>query len=161
MPAVATIGVYDWTLETWLEALSSADVRLVLDVRQRRGVRGSEYSWANAQRLEAALAEAGIAYEHRKELAPTTELRQLQYQADNQLGAGKRSRQSLAPEYVERYSREILDRVELGTVVEGLPAEGASALLCVERDPEACHRSLIGERLAADFGLPVTHLRPS
>jgi uncharacterized protein (DUF488 family) len=161
MPALATVGVYGWTLDTWLEALSSADVRLVLDVRQRRGVRGSEYAWANAQRLEAALAEAGIAYEHRKELAPTTELRQLQYQADDRLGAGKRSRQTLAPEYVERYTRDILDRVELGPIVEGLPADGASVLMCVERDPEACHRSLIAERMAADFGLPVTHLRPS
>ena len=160
MPAVATIGVYGWTLDAWLEALGSADVGLVLDVRQRRGVRGAEYSWANAQRLEAALAETGIAYEHRKELAPTTELRQLQYEADDRLGAGTRSRQTLAPEYVERYTRAILDRVELGPIVEALPADGASVLMCVERDPEACHRSLIAERLASEFGLPVTHLRP-
>ena len=33
-----------------------ADVRLLLDVRQRRGVRGPEYAWANSQRLQAALA---------------------------------------------------------------------------------------------------------
>jgi hypothetical protein len=32
--------------------------------------------------------------------------------------------------------------------------------MCVERDPEACHRSLIAERLAAEDGIDVTHLRP-
>ena len=128
---------------------------VVLDVRQRRGVRGSEYAWANAARLEAALAAAGIGYGHRKELAPTTELRQLQYREDARTGVGKRSRAELAPAYVERYTREILDRVDLGPLVR----DGA-ALLCVERDPRACHRSLVAERLAAEHGVSVTHLRP-
>jgi uncharacterized protein (DUF488 family) len=126
----------------------------VLDVRQRRGVRGSEYAWANARRLEAALDEAGIGYEHHPELAPTTELRQLQYAEDARAGVGKRSRDLLAPEYVRRYATEILDRVELE------PPPVPSALLCVERDPEACHRSLIAKRLASDHRLPVDHLRP-
>jgi uncharacterized protein (DUF488 family) len=159
--AIATIGVYDWTLDAWLDALRAAGVRVVVDVRQRRGVRGSEYSWANAQRLQAALAAAGISYEHRKELAPTAELRQLQYTEDDRLGVGKRSRAGLAPEYVERYSREILGQVDLQPIVEELPAEGAAALVCVERDPEACHRSLIADRLASEFGFTVMHLRPA
>jgi uncharacterized protein (DUF488 family) len=157
---LATIGVYGFTAETFLATLRQADVRLLLDVRQRRGVRGSEYAWANSARLQAALAEAGIAYRHHKELAPTTELRQLQYREDARLGVGKRSRAELAPEYRERYTREILDRVDLGPTVAEMATDGASALLCVERDPEACHRSLIAERLAADHGVPVTHLRP-
>jgi uncharacterized protein (DUF488 family) len=161
MPAIATIGVYGWTLDAWLAALRAAGVRLVLDVRQRRGVRGSEYAWANAQRLQAVLADAGIAYDHRQELAPTTELRQLQYAEDDRLGVGKRSRVDLAPEYVERYEREILGQVDLPPIVEGLPGTGASVLMCVERDPEACHRSLIADRLAAGFGFTVTHLRPA
>jgi uncharacterized protein (DUF488 family) len=161
MPAIATIGVYGWTLDAWLAALRAAGVRLVLDVRQRRGVRGSEYAWANAQRLQAVLADAGIAYDHRQELAPTTELRQLQYAEDDRLGVGKRSRVDLAPEYVERYEREILGQVDLPPIVEGLPGTGASVLMCVERDPEACHRSLIADRIAAEFGFTVTHLRPA
>jgi uncharacterized protein (DUF488 family) len=133
-------------------------VRLLLDVRQRRGVRGPQYAWANAKRLQAALAGAGIGYRHHPELAPTTELRQLQYREDDRLGVGKRSRRELAPEYRERYVSEILDRADLGEVVAELPGEGGGALLCVERDPEACHRSLIADRIAADHGVPVTHL---
>jgi hypothetical protein len=43
--------------------------------------------------------------------------------------------------------------------VAELPDDGAGALFCVERDPEACHRSLIADRIAT-HGVPVTHLRP-
>jgi uncharacterized protein (DUF488 family) len=160
MRELATIGVYGATLEAFLAELGRADVRLVVDVRQRRGVRGSEYAWANAQRLQRALAGAGVGYSHHKELAPTTELRQLQYAADARTGAGKRSRARLDPEYVERYEREILDEVDLTPIVEAMPDSGATALFCVERDAEACHRSLVAARLAAEFGLALRHLRP-
>jgi uncharacterized protein (DUF488 family) len=160
MPRVVTIGVYGWSLDRFIDALRTADVRQLLDVRQRRGVRGSEYAWANSKRLQAALAEAGIEYRHHPELAPTTELRHLQYAEDARQGVGKRSRAELAPEYVERYTRERLDRVDLASIVEAMPADGAAALFCVERDPEACHRSLVADRIAADFGLPVEHIRP-
>jgi uncharacterized protein (DUF488 family) len=159
-PAVATVGVYGFSAESSLAALRGAGVGLVLDVRQRRGVRGSEYSWANAARLRAALAEAGIGYEHHKELAPTTELRELQYRADERAGVGKRTRVELAPEYVERYTREVLDEVDLTALVSGLPADSVAALLCVERDPDACHRSLVAARMAERFGVGVIHLRP-
>src|ERR671917_2591564 len=111
MTRVATVGVYGFSLETFLDALRAADVGLLLDVRQRRGVRGSDYAWANSQRLQAALADAGIEYRHLKELAPTTELRHLQYAEDARQGVGKRSRAELAPAYVSRYTDEILDRV--------------------------------------------------
>src|SRR3954463_5170307 len=148
MRTLATIGVYGFSGETFLAALRDAGVQLLIDVRQRRGVRGSEYAWANSQRLQAALADGGIEYRHLKELAPTTELRHLQYAEDAKLGVGKRSRVELAPEYVTRYTGEILDRVDLERVVDALPGDAVTALLCVERDPEACHRSLIATRLA-------------
>jgi uncharacterized protein (DUF488 family) len=156
---LATIGVYGWTLEAFLGALRQAEVTLLLDVRQRRGVRGSEYAWANARRLEAALGEAGLGYRHLAELAPTTELRQLQYREDERAAVGKRSRAELSPEYRERYLTEILDRVDLAMLAGEVPLRTA-VLFCVERDPEACHRSLIAARLADEFGLEVGHLRP-
>jgi uncharacterized protein (DUF488 family) len=157
---VATIGVYGFDQAAFLAALASAHVTVLLDVRQRRGVRGSEYAWANSARLQAALADARIEYRHLKELAPTTELRRLQYAEDERRGVGKRSRVELAPEYRERYTHEILDRVDLGPIVASLPADATTALLCVERDPEACHRSLIAERMAGEHGVSVKHLKP-
>jgi uncharacterized protein (DUF488 family) len=159
-PQLATIGVYGWSAATFVAALQRAGVSLLLDVRQRRGVRGSEYAWANSLRLQGAMAEAAIAYRHVPELAPTTELRQLQYREDDRLGVGKRSRQELAPAYRERYTREILDRADLEALVRGLPAEGVSALMCVERDPGACHRSIVAERLVRDHGASVIDLVP-
>jgi uncharacterized protein (DUF488 family) len=157
---LATIGVYTWTLEGFLEALRAADVALLVDVRQRRGVRGREYAWANAKRLQVALADAGIGYSHRRDLAPTTELRQLQYREDDRLGVGKRSRAVLAAAYRDRYVHEILDRADLDALVAELPTDHASALFCVERDPQACHRSLVAARLAEEHGLEILHLVP-
>ncbi|WP_433162636.1 DUF488 family protein, N3 subclade [Kribbella sp. CA-247076] len=155
-----TIGVYGFDAESFLRELRRADVRLLLDVRQRRGVRGPKYAWANSLRLQAALAEAGIAYEHHPELAPTTELRQLQYAEDARQGVGKRTRHELSPAYTHRYTTEILDHADLTPLITSLPTLGATALLCVERDPEACHRSLITHRLTTHPNITIDHLRP-
>jgi len=159
MATIATIGVYGFDRETFLATLAETGIDLMLDVRQRRGVRGSEYAWANARRLQDSLSEAGIGYSHLKELAPTTELRQAQYRADAQRGEGKRSRTVLAPEYADGYTEKILDRVDLAPIVKWIGGSKA-ALLCVERDPEACHRSLIAARLRRDWGFSVEDLRP-
>jgi uncharacterized protein (DUF488 family) len=160
MRRIATIGVYGFTAETFLEKLVGAGVGLLLDLRQRRGVRGHDYSWANSAQLQRALAAADIGYRHLKELAPTTELRQLQYREDDRQDVGKRNRIALAAEYAERYTREILDPFDLGALVAELPVDSATALLCVERDPEACHRSLVAGRLHAEHRLSLTDLRP-
>jgi len=65
---------------------------------------------------------------------------------------------ALADEYRHRYLSEVLDRVDLQTVLESFPDEAVSALLCVERDARACHRSLVAERLHEQFGVPVVNL---
>ena len=113
MPRIATIGVYEFDATSFVAALDEAGVTKVLDIRQRRGVRGASYAWANAQRLQRLLAEARIGYEYHPELAPDTELRHLQYRDDDRQGVGKRSRVRLAPEYVREYTEEILDLVPL------------------------------------------------
>lgn len=160
MLRILTIGIYGFTVGAFLEMLTGSGVGLLLDLRQRRGVRGPDYAWANSVRLQRALAAADISYRHVKALAPTTELRQLQYREDDRQGVGKRNRIALAPEYAERYTCEVLDRFDLGALVAELPSDSTTALLCVERDPEACHRSLVAERLRAMLGLTVTDLRP-
>jgi hypothetical protein len=110
--------------------------------------------------LQAASARAGIGYEHHVELAPTTELRRLQYAEDDRQGVGKRSRRELAPEYARRYTAEVLDHADLAPIAAALPDRGAAALFCVEADPEACHRSLVARRLGERHGVAVEHLRP-
>jgi uncharacterized protein (DUF488 family) len=157
---VASVGVYCFSAETFIARLQAAGIALLVDVRQRRGVRGPQFSWANARRLQALLAESGIAYRHHRELAPTTELRQLQYREDDRTGVGKRTREWLAPEYSRRYTQEILNHAPLDSVVDELAREGPGALFCVECLPGACHRSLIAERLATEHGFAVDHLLP-
>jgi hypothetical protein len=142
MPTVVTIGIYGFTDGAFLEALRAADVRMLIDVRQRRGVRGREYSWANSNRLQGALAEAGIEYRHRKDLATTTELRRLQYEEDAKLGVGQRSRVELAPVVRRRYEDEVLGEVDLARLVDEL-APKRLPLCCAwsEIRPRATARS--------------------
>jgi uncharacterized protein (DUF488 family) len=160
MPRIATIGVYEFDATSFVAALDEGGITKVLDIRQRRGVRGSQYAWANAQRLQKLLAEARIAYEYHPELAPDTEMRQLQYREDDRQGVGKRSRVRLAPDYVREYTEEILDLVPLQPLIDRLPVHGMGALLCVEATAQACHRSLVAGRLAERFGFEVTHIEP-
>jgi hypothetical protein len=156
---LVTIGVYGFTAESFFEALTRADVRLLLDVRQRRGVRGSDYAWANSARLQASLAEAGIAYGHHRELAPSTELRRLQYAEDDRLGVGKRSRVELAAQYTHRYTREILDRVDLEPLVAELPRRGRRPP--VRRARSRGLPSIADRRAARDPPRRVGRARPS
>jgi uncharacterized protein (DUF488 family) len=156
---IATIGVYGFDRSAFLRTLAEAEIDVLVDVRQRRGVRGSEYAWANSQRLQAALAEAGIEYVHVKELAPTTEMRQAQYREDARRGEGKRSRTELAPIYRRLYTEQVLDPADLSRLIE-LATDRSPALLCVERDAEACHRSLIAARLNAVANISVRDLVP-
>lgn len=161
MADLFTIGVYGFTVETFLAELDRAGVKLVLDVRQRRGVRGAEYSWANSQRLQAALDEAGLDYEHHIELAPTTEMRKTQYAEDDKRGIARRDRIDLAPAYISRYTSEIIDRADLAALATTVRERGPAVLMCVERGPEACHRSLVAARMADRHGVSIDHLRPS
>jgi uncharacterized protein (DUF488 family) len=158
MRDLATIGVYGSDLERFLATLRGAGVNLLLDVRQRRGVRGQDYAWANAKRIEAELRGAGVVYQHVPELAPTTAMREAQYEADTAKGEGKRSRTVLSHVYVERYTEEILDRADLDRLVRFI-GRSTPALFCVEREAAACHRSLIAARLARDYDFRIVNLR--
>ena len=160
MRGLATIGAYGFTADTFPAALTGAGVTVLVDVRQRRGVRGAQYAWANAARLQAALEEAGIGYRHWPQVAPTSELRALQYEGDAVKGEGKRSRTHLSKAFRDAYTTQILDPVDLRPLVAELPVDTVAALFCVERDAPACHRSLVAARLEAELGIVAVHLTP-
>ena len=61
MLSVVTIGVYGFDAESFLERLRHADTRLLLDLRQRRGVRGPAYAWAPIARGQAPPRRVRIA----------------------------------------------------------------------------------------------------
>lgn len=159
---VLTIGAYGFSAETFLIALTNAGVDLLIDIRVRRGMRGAAYAFASAARLQAALGAAGIAYRHAKELAPPQDVRDLQYRADAAVGVGKRSRERLSDEFVDAYAKKCLLDFDPWQFVDRYAREAQRpTLFCVERDAEACHRSLVAQRVVDALDVPVQHLLPN
>ncbi|MCX6930250.1 MAG: DUF488 domain-containing protein [Verrucomicrobia bacterium] len=160
---LVTIGVYGFSETAFFDALRQAGVDTFCDIRWRRGVRGAEYAFANRARLEKRLAELGIRYLHLHELAATPALRQRQYEADKAEGTTKRKRSALGAAFIAGYREERLSAFDSRKFIEDLGAEARTvALFCVEREPVACHRSLVAERLQQDLGaeIEVVHLMP-
>src|SRR5436190_13210275 len=102
-PQVVTIGAYGWTARSFFAALERAKVELLVDLRRRRAVRGSELAWANSQRLQQQLAARGIGYLHRLDLAPTQAMLSAQHAVDKAAGHRFRDRDRLSSKYVEDF----------------------------------------------------------
>jgi uncharacterized protein (DUF488 family) len=160
-PQFVTIGAYGWQPDRFFAALVEAGVDTFCDIRARRGVRGAEYSFANSERLQARLAELGIRYIHCKELAPSAATRAAQGATDKAAKIAKRKRSALSPAFVIAYLREHLADFDSAAFLANLgPQAQVVALFCVEREPAACHRSLLADRLARDLSALVQNLLP-
>ncbi len=161
MNRLVTIGAIGFTPETFFQALRDAGVDTFIDVRRRRAVRGHDYAFANSRRLQARLAELGIRYVHRLDLAPPNAAREQQAAADQAAGIARRKRTTLGPAFIAAYERDVLDQLDPQALLVDLPPDAAVvALMCVERAPAACHRSLLAERLGQAWGVKVNHLIP-
>ena len=158
---IVTIGVYGFDEVSFFRALREANVDTFCDIRYRRGLRGATYSFANSQRLQERLAELGIRYIHRKDLAPTKVVRDMQAKADKATKTAKRKRTVLEDAFIEAYCAECLEAFDAASLLDDFGADTrVVALFCVEREPEACHRSLVADRLAAVLKLEVEHIVP-
>jgi uncharacterized protein (DUF488 family) len=152
-----TIGVYGSTEESFFGVLVENGIELFCDVRARRGVRGSEYTYANSTTLQARLAALGIGYRHLKELAPSEALRNLQSEVDKQAKVAKRKRTRLSEAYITAYTQEVLTHLDAQALIDTFDVQRV-CFFCVEVQPEACHRSLLVNYLASQLGLSVKHL---
>jgi len=161
MAVVYTIGVYGSDKEHFFAAIARAGIDIFLDVRRRRGVRGPLYPFANAKRLTGELESLDIPYRHILDLAPENDTRAIQYAADDCAKERKSERRQLAPEYIRAYVPQTLDRFDFNELSLELKDFEAPLLCCVERYPEACHRSLVAPLLARAIGAgEVIHLFP-
>lgn len=133
---------------------------MFLDVRQRRGMRGSRYAFANAGAITAQLAARHIDYRHVKELAPDPDIRGLQHAAEAQTNTAKAARQHLAPAFVEAFTQRKLEPFDWAGLVTDLAPYHAAVLFCVEETPDAFHRSLVAEQLARRLDTDVMNLTP-
>lgn len=154
-----TIGVYNSNEKTFFKKLVDNGIDTFCDIRQKRGVRGSEYTFANSSRLQEKLNALGIRYVHILELAPTTEIRNLQKEADKKRGGHKRDRQKLDQDFAMAYKEKVLKKFDFKGFLEEFEETGAikMVLFCVEEKPETCHRSIVSDQLK-ELGYQVTHL---
>lgn len=154
-----TIGVYNSKENLFFKKLTDNQIDTFCDIRQRRGVRGSEYAFVNSNRLQTRLNDLEIKYGHILELAPTSEIRELQKSADAQIGEHKRDRNKLGQVFTLAYKEKILKKFDFNAFIDKLEQVGANriVLFCVEEKHEACHRSLVTERLK-ELGYKITHL---
>lgn len=155
-----TIGVYNSTETEFFDKLTRNNIDTFCDIRQRRGVRGAKYSFVNSNRLQQKLNDLEIKYGYIPGLAPTSEIRELQKQVDIEKGELKSERQELGKVFIIEYKNKILKEFNFENFFENLDQIGAKrvALFCVEEHPEACHRSIIAEKLSTSYNYKITHL---
>ncbi len=157
---IYTIGVYGSTEQEFFNKLVENRIDTFCDIRQRRGVRGCEYAFANSNRLQSKLAELDIKYAHILDLAPTTEIREMQCEDDLRQGEKKRSRNQLGNVFTFAYKNKVMQRFDFDSFVKKLDEVGATriVLFCVETKPEACHRSIVANELNRRYSVEVIHL---
>lgn len=141
-PRIFTIGYQGATVAEFLDALKQARVERLIDVRALPLSRRPGFSKTP---LKAALHEAGITYVH---------LRALGTPAEGRAAARAGRHQELARIYASQL--ELPEAIAEGAMMLELAAEKPSALLCFERDPAVCHRSLLLDALAPQA--KVVHL---
>jgi uncharacterized protein (DUF488 family) len=135
LAAIWTIG-YERLLPAELVAeLAAARIERLIDVRYRPQSRRPGMS---KTRLGELLADHGIVYESRKTLGTPPDIRWLFKAGKHEEGA------PLFREHVERTAGHELDEL-----AEELDRGPRTALLCLEADPEVCHRRVITDALRA------------
>ena len=155
-----TIGVYGSTEEEFFEKLITNNIDTFCDIRQRRGVRGRKYSFVNSTYLQMKLAKLGIAYIYEKQLAPTRQIREMQWMEDKAGHHTKKSREELGHAFCCGYEKMILDVVDFDSIIRSFKERGSQNIVffCLEQKPEACHRYLVAKRIGNEYNLKIKHL---
>jgi uncharacterized protein (DUF488 family) len=133
---IFTIGYEKTTQPELISALQAAEVRRVIDVR---AVPLSRRPGFSKNILRNGLAEAGIDYVHLKALGTPAEGRE----------AARKGRHADL-ERIYAGQLELPEAIVAGAEMRELAAEKPSALLCYEREPSGCHRTLLLRWVAPD-----------
>jgi Uncharacterized conserved protein len=144
-PPIFTIGYEKRSIDDLIRLLQARHVERVVDVRLTPASRRPDFA---KKRLSSSLETAGIAYEHRAALGNPPAIREVYLSGDAE-GGHRRFR-----EHLGNGAGAALD--ELAETI----GSQTVALLCLERDPYRCHRSVIAnmtvERLPGERA--VVHL---
>jgi uncharacterized protein (DUF488 family) len=139
---IFTIGYEGTTVPEFVLALQQAGVERVIDVRALPLSRRPGFSKSS---LKAALEEAGIEYLHLKALGTPAEGR-----------AAARAGRHADLQRIYSGQLELPEAIAQSAQMLDLAREKPSALLCMEREPRHCHRTLLLDAVAPDA--QVVHL---
>jgi uncharacterized protein (DUF488 family) len=139
---IFTIGYEGATVSEFISALQNAEVGCVIDVR---AVPNSRRPGFSKTPLRNALSEAGIDYVHLRALGTPAEGR-----------AAARAGRIEDLERIYSGQLELPEAIAEGALMVELAREKPSALLCYEREPAGCHRSMLLRAVAPE--LNVVHL---
>ena len=140
---IFTIGYEGATMDEFLAALKVAGVQRLIDVRALPLSRRPGFSKSP---LRAALEEAGIEYVHLKALGTPAEGR-----------SAARAGRHADLERIYAGQLELPEAMVQAAQMLELAAEKPSALLCFEREPAHCHRTLLLRAVAADAEVVDLH----
>lgn len=146
MPLVHTVGHGNRTIDEFLALLTASGVTRLVDVRSYP--RSKRYPYFGYGPLGAHLTAAGIAYEWR---GRTLGGRRRSDTGANHPGLSEPSFRA----YAEHMRSEAFQRAAT-RVLAAAPHE-VLCLMCAERDPGRCHRSLIADWMTLR-GARVVHL---
>jgi uncharacterized protein (DUF488 family) len=139
---IFTIGYEGATVPEFVSALQEAEVERVIDVRALPLSRRPGFSKSP---LRGALEEAGIEYLHLKALGTPAEGR-----------AAARAGRHWDLQRIYSGQLELPEAIVQSAQMLELARENPSALMCLEREPRQCHRTLLLEAVAPDA--EVVHL---
>lgn len=147
MERLLTIGYQDTSQAAVLGALRQAGATVLVDVRAIAASRRPGFA---KSQLAAGVSGIGLGYLH---------LRSLGTPADGRAAARDGRHDDLRRIYGQHL--ETPEAQHQLAQLAGLVQSGQRAcLLCLERQPHHCHRSLIAERLAETLGCQIEHLLP-
>ncbi len=139
---IFTIGYEGTTVPEFISALQKAGIERVIDVRALPLSRRPGFSKSS---LRSALEESGIEYLHLKALGTPAEGR-----------AAARAGRHSDLERIYSGQLELPEAIAQSAEMLALAREKPTALLCMEREPAHCHRTLLLDAVAADAD--VVHL---
>ena len=133
---IFTIGYEGTTMDEFLAALKAAGVERLIDVRALPLSRRPGFSKSP---LRGALEEVGIEYVHLKALGTPAEGR-----------SAARAGRHADLERIYAGQLDLPEAIVQGAQMIELAEEKPSALLCFEREPAHCHRTLLLDSVAPD-----------
>jgi uncharacterized protein (DUF488 family) len=141
---IFTIGYEGTTVPEFIDALKHAGVERLIDVRALPLSRRPGFSKSP---LKSALEEAGIEYVHLKALGTPSEGR-----------AAARAGRHSDLERIYAGQLELPEAIAQSAQMLDLAAEKPTVLMCMEREPAHCHRTLLLDAVAREA--EVVHLYP-